>query len=143
MAQRLSRSCTLRGDKAGAALADEQRGGLVAHQRMSRCGSQAAMAASACLPNRHDAGFAALAGDLRLAGLQVEVVEIESAQFGQAQAGRIKQLEHGAVACLQGIVAGCSGEPPSSSWVQTSGDSTCGKALAALGGRRPMQGLLA
>ena len=91
--------------EAGAALADEEGGRVGARQRQP-VRQPGGNRGQGLLSHRHDAGLVALAGDLRFARLQVEVVEIEPDQFRQAQAGRIEQLEHGAVACQQGIV-GC------------------------------------
>ncbi len=53
----------------------------------------------------HDARLAALAGDGNGTFGKVDGVEIEADQFGEAQAGRIEQLEDGAVAQRQGFVA--------------------------------------
>jgi hypothetical protein len=96
------------------------------------------MASSAACPTGTMRVLRPLPVTVRFARLQVDVVEVEPGEFRQAQAGRIEQLEHRAVARDQCVVRFGA---RSSSWLQVSGDRMSGKALAALGGRRPTQGL--
>ena len=85
---------------ARAVLADEQcglvrLGDLVAHcqPRLQRIDGVAAQ--------RHDARLVALAGDAHRGIGKIHVDGIEAHQFGQAQAGRVEQLEHRLVARIQ------------------------------------------
>jgi hypothetical protein len=47
--------------------------------------------------DRHDAAFAALAGDTDLAGTQINAGEIEAYELSQTQSGRVEEFHDGAV----------------------------------------------
>lgn len=55
------------------------------------------------LADGHDAFLVALAGDVQRPPLAVQVAQLQTDQLGAADAGGVKQLQHGAVTHAQGI----------------------------------------
>jgi hypothetical protein len=71
-----------------------------------RCAAQSDTACPGLAPHWHEAQLAAFAENAHLAGQQVlETGKVERREFGQAQAGRVKQLEHCLIAQLQQALA--------------------------------------
>ena len=83
--------------------------------------------------DRHHARLVALAQHAHRVVGEIDVVDLQPRELGQAQAGRIEQLEHGAIAHGQRLIARLS----VTSCAASSGDNALGSVFADFGARMP------